>query len=58
MNPDDSGEFASAARELIAVDHHGQPRDIASAVSYLAGPESGFVAGTTWNIDGGFVVEH
>ena len=59
MNPDDSAEFASAARELIALGQHGQPLDIASAVSYLAGPESGFVTGTTWNIlDGGFVVKH
>jgi 3-oxoacyl-[acyl-carrier protein] reductase len=55
MNPD-TGDFADELRPLIAVGQYGQPRDIASAVAYLAHPDSGFVTGVTWNIDGGFVI--
>ena len=55
MNPD-QGEFADAAKQLIALGHYGNTRDIASAVSYLAGPESGYVTGATWNVDGGYTV--
>ena len=52
-NPD-TGEFADAMRERTAVGHYGRPEDIASAVSYLASPEAGFITGISWNIDGGF----
>ncbi|MET0758675.1 MAG: 3-oxoacyl-ACP reductase family protein [Mycobacterium sp.] len=55
MNPD-QGEFADAAKQLIALGHYGNTRDVASAVSYLAGPESGYVTGANWNVDGGFTV--
>ena len=55
MNPE-QGEFADAAKQLIALGHYGNTRDIASAVSYLAGPESGYVTGANWNVDGGFTV--
>lgn len=56
MNPDDGGEFADHMRSLTAVGRYGQPRDIASAVAYLALPEAGFVTGVTWNIDGGYTI--
>ena len=52
MNPD-AGEFADSLRSFSAVGHYGHPRDIASAVAYLALPEAGFVTGVSWNIDGG-----
>jgi 3-oxoacyl-[acyl-carrier protein] reductase len=55
MNPE-VGEFADAARQVIALGHYGHPRDVASAVSYLAGRESGYVTGANWNVDGGFTV--
>ena len=55
MNPEE-GEFADLARQVIALGHYGQPRDVASVVSYLAGPESGYVTGANWNVDGGFTV--
>jgi 3-oxoacyl-[acyl-carrier protein] reductase len=56
MNPDDGGEFADHMRSLTALGRYGQPRDIASAVAYLALPEAGFVTGVTWNIDGGYTI--
>ena len=36
MNPE-QGEFADAAKQSIALGHYGNTRDIASAVSCLAG---------------------
>jgi 3-oxoacyl-[acyl-carrier protein] reductase len=55
MNPD-VGEFADSLRPVIALGHYGHPRDVASAVSYLAGPESSFITGVNWDVDGGFGV--
>jgi 3-oxoacyl-[acyl-carrier protein] reductase len=55
MNPED-GESADSLRQVMALGRYGQPRDIASVVSYLAGPEAGYVTGANWNVDGGFTV--
>jgi 3-oxoacyl-[acyl-carrier protein] reductase len=55
MNPEE-GEFADAARKVMATGQYGQPRDIASVVSFLAGPETGYITGANWNVDGGFTV--
>ncbi len=55
MNPE-TGEFAEAAKQVMALGHYGHPRDVAAAVSYLAGPEAAFVTGANWNVDGGFTV--
>ena len=55
MNPE-VGEFADSLREVMALGRYGQPRDIASVVSYLAGPEAANVTGANWNVDGGFTV--
>ena len=55
MNPEE-GDFADAARQVMAIGRYGQPRDIASVVSYLAGPEAAYVTGANWNVDGGFTV--
>ena len=46
MNPED-GEFAEWARPMTSLGRYGQTSDIASAVSYLAGPEASFVTGPT-----------
>ena len=53
MNPEE-GEFADWARPMTALGRYGQTSDIASVVSYLAGPEASFVTGANWNVDGGF----
>lgn len=55
MNPD-AGEFAEAAKQIMALGHYGRPADIAGVVSYLAGPEASFVTGAHWNVDGGYTV--
>ncbi len=56
MNPPEVGGFSDQVRPFIAVGRYGQPRDIASAVAYLASPEASYVTGVTWNVDGGFVI--
>ena len=55
MNPD-AGAFAQAMKDLMPLGHYAQPADIASAVAYLAGPESRFVTGATWDVDGGLAI--
>jgi 3-oxoacyl-[acyl-carrier protein] reductase len=55
MNPD-QGEFADAAKQVMATGGYGQPSDIAGVVSYLAGPDTGYITGAHWDVDGGFTV--
>src|SRR5215218_3949314 len=55
MNPD-AGEFAALAKQVMATGKYGQPSDIAGVVSYLAGPDTGYITGANWNVDGGFTV--
>jgi 3-oxoacyl-[acyl-carrier protein] reductase len=55
MNPDE-GEFAEMAKKVMAGGRYGQPSDVAGVVSYLAGPETGYITGAHWNVDGGFTV--
>ena len=55
MNPD-QGEFAEMAKQVMAGGRYGQPSDIAGVVSYLAGPDTGYITGAHWNVDGGFTV--
>lgn len=53
LNPA-AGEFADAMRQVMALNDYGNTDDIAAVVSFLAGPESGFVTGANWNVDGGY----
>jgi 3-oxoacyl-[acyl-carrier protein] reductase len=55
MNPKD-GPLSESARPLLAVGHYGTPGDVAGVVAYLAGPDSSYVTGAHWNVDGGFTV--
>ncbi len=55
MNPE-VGEFADTAREVMAIGRYGQPREVASVVSFLAASDSGYITGANWNVDGGFTV--
>jgi 3-oxoacyl-[acyl-carrier protein] reductase len=53
MNPA-SGPFAELLKGFMAVKRYGQGDEIAGLVSYLAGPEAGFITGASLTIDGGF----
>lgn len=53
MNPKE-GPFAESLKAMMALGHYGRGEDIAAMVSYLAGPEAGFVTGASLTIDGGF----
>ncbi|MNT21169.1 Cyclic-di-GMP-binding biofilm dispersal mediator protein [compost metagenome] len=53
MNPE-AGEFGAALHDLMALQRHATPDEIAGMVAYVAGPEAGFVTGASLTIDGGF----
>jgi 3-oxoacyl-[acyl-carrier protein] reductase len=53
MNPAD-GELAEICLPLLAVGRYGQTDELANFVSYLAGPEAGYITGSSLTIDGGF----
>jgi 3-oxoacyl-[acyl-carrier protein] reductase len=53
MNPDE-GEYADALKNFIALGRYGQPGEVATVVSFLAGHEAGFITGANWNVDGGY----
>lgn len=55
-NPDNGGDFPESLKKVTALGRYGQVGDVAAVVSFLAGPESGFVTGANWNVDGGFTV--
>ncbi|MGV0838346.1 3-oxoacyl-ACP reductase family protein [Mycolicibacterium thermoresistibile] len=55
-NPDNGGQFSEASKQMMALGRYGHVSDVAAIVSFLAGPESGFVTGANWNVDGGFTV--
>ncbi|MEC5142074.1 3-oxoacyl-ACP reductase family protein [Chitinophaga sp. 212800010-3] len=52
MNPAD-GAHADQQRQHIALGHFGKADDVADLVSFLAGPESGYINGSALTIDGG-----
>lgn len=52
INPP-SGALARDLCELAALKRLGEPGDIAGAVSYLAGPDGGYVTGSILTVDGG-----
>jgi 3-oxoacyl-[acyl-carrier protein] reductase len=54
-NPDDS-DFAQSLKPITALGRYGRTSDVAALVSFLAGPESGYITGANLNVDGGFTV--
>ena len=53
MNPSNDSEFSNMIRDLTALKRYGAPHEIAALVSFLAGPEAGFMTGMATPIDGG-----
>ena len=54
MNPAD-GPLAPLILPTLSIPRYGHVDEIAALVAYLAGPEAGYVTGTTVTIDGGFL---
>jgi 3-oxoacyl-[acyl-carrier protein] reductase len=52
MNPADGG-YADTMRSVLALGHYGETKDIAEAVTFLAGPEAKYITGTGILVDGG-----
>lgn len=52
MNPA-NGEGADYQRSITALNTFGKPADIAAMVAFLAGPDSAFVTGAGFTVDGG-----
>ncbi|MGO8003088.1 SDR family NAD(P)-dependent oxidoreductase [Rhizobium ruizarguesonis] len=50
------GEVAEMLRSLSALGRYGEPDEVAGAVAYLAGPEAGYITGSTITIDGGLSI--
>jgi NAD(P)-dependent dehydrogenase (short-subunit alcohol dehydrogenase family) len=53
MNPAD-GENADHQRSLTSLGRFGEPREVASAVVFLAGPAANVITGAILNVDAGF----
>ena len=52
-NPAD-GPMNDLLHSFMAIKRHGRPEEVAAMVSWLAGPEAGFVTGAMHTIDGAF----
>ena len=48
------GELADGLKARTAHGRYGKVEEVAAAVSFLAGPDAGYITGTTLNVDGGF----
>ena len=52
MNPDE-GDFAAAAKAMVALGRYGKPEEVAAAVTFLASPEASYISGVALDVDGG-----
>ena len=53
---DMTATMVSRLKEIVPLKRVGEPGEIAALVSYLAGPESGYMTGASLTIDGGYVL--
>lgn len=53
MNPQ-NGDFADYLKTLISVGRYGKTEEIGALAAYLAGPDAGYINGSSIDIDGGF----
>ncbi|SEW46798.1 3-oxoacyl-[acyl-carrier protein] reductase [Chitinophaga sp. YR573] len=54
MNPDE-GEFADLLKAKTALKRYGTAEEVAGVVSFLAGPDAGYITGASINVDGGIL---
>jgi 3-oxoacyl-[acyl-carrier protein] reductase len=53
LSPED-GPYAEVMKKLMSVGRFGRVEEIASAVAFLAHPESSFINGENLTVDGGW----
>jgi 3-oxoacyl-[acyl-carrier protein] reductase len=54
LSPDDNGPAAQTMKKLTSVGRFGRVEEIASAVAFIASPESAFINGESLSVDGGW----
>lgn len=54
LSPDDDGPAAQTMKKLMSVGRFGRPEEVASAVAFIASPESAFINGENLTVDGGW----
>lgn len=52
------GAIGDQIRQQHKLGRYGQPSEIASVASFLAGPDASFVTGVALPVDGGFTAGH
>jgi NAD(P)-dependent dehydrogenase (short-subunit alcohol dehydrogenase family) len=45
-------------KEVRMLPRHGTPEDVAAMVAFLAGPDSGWITGEVFVVDGGSAAKH
>lgn len=56
IETDMTASFADHLRDAMPIGRLGKPEEIAALVSYLVGPETGYMTGSNITIDGGFIL--
>jgi 3-oxoacyl-[acyl-carrier protein] reductase len=54
LSPDDGGPAAQTMKKLMSVGRFGRVEEVASAVAFIASPESAFINGENLTVDGGW----
>jgi 3-oxoacyl-[acyl-carrier protein] reductase len=54
LSPDDNGPAAQTMKKLTSIGRFGRSEEIASAMAFLANPESAFINGENLTVDGGW----
>ena len=56
VETDMTAPFADYLKDKLPMGRMGRPGEIGALVSFLAGPESGYMTGTSLTIDGGYML--
>jgi NAD(P)-dependent dehydrogenase (short-subunit alcohol dehydrogenase family) len=57
-NAHDHDTHLDLVREVRMLPRHGNPEDVAAMVAFLAGPDSGWITGEVFVVDGGSAAKH
>lgn len=53
LHPDDDSALAASVRSSTCLGRFGKPDEVASLITFLAGPDAAYITGSIINIDGG-----